>query len=157
MRRWLPAYRGEHPFNAWLTSLEKLHEDIDRWFEDFTKGWPLPEPFERFRTMGIHVDLYENEKEIILDAELPGVEAQDLDVRVLPREVRIKAEKKKAEEFKDNNVHRQERFYGSVARTVYLPTEIDPDQAKATFKNGILKLTLPKVGDSGAGRKLTIE
>ncbi|MGE5397707.1 MAG: Hsp20/alpha crystallin family protein [Chitinophagales bacterium] len=158
MRRWLLTRRGdEHPINQWLTSLDNLHEDIDRWFDDFSHGFPVPESLEKFRFGSPRVEVLEVDNQIIVNAELPGVESRDLDVRVYPREVTLKAEKRKEDETKSDNVHRSERFYGSISRSIPLPTEIDPDKVTASFKNGILKITMDKIPEEGPGKKIIFE
>lgn len=157
MRRWLPVQRNEHPLNQWFSNLDRLHEDIDQWFEDFSKGFPGFDSLDKMRFGSTRVEVLETEKDVLVNAELPGVENQDLDVRVYPREVTIKAEKKKEKDYKDDNIHRSERFYGRIARTVPLPAEIETDQTRAEFKNGILKLTLPKIAPSDSGKRLIIE
>lgn len=156
MRHWLVP-RGPHPLNQWFNGFDTLHEDIDRWFDDFSKGVPGMENLEKYKFGAPRVELYETETEVVVSAELPGVENNDLDVRVHDREVIIKAEKKKEEEIKDDKSYRSERFYGSIYRSVPLPVDVDADKAKASFKNGILKLTLPKMVLTEKGKKLIIE
>lgn len=154
MRHWL-ALRGGHPVGQWINSLDKMHEDVDRWFDDFTRGFPVSA--DSSLAAAPRIEVFEKDNNVIINAELPGVENDQLDIRVFPREVAIKAEKKKEEEYKDEHTYRSERYYGSIARTITLPSEIDPNQAAASFKNGILKINLPKIAETGSGRKLTIE
>ncbi|MGE5403738.1 MAG: Hsp20/alpha crystallin family protein [Candidatus Saccharibacteria bacterium] len=156
MRHWL-ALRSEHPVSQWINSLDRMHEDVDRWFGEFTRGFPAGDTIEKVRFGTPRIEVYEKADNVVVNAELPGVENEQLDIRVFPREVVLKAEKKKEDEFKDDQVYRSERYNGSIARTIALPGEIDPNQASASFKNGILKITLPKASEVGGGRRLTIE
>ena len=90
------------------------------------------------------VDIYETEDAIVLKAELPGVDAKDVEVRVEDNTLYLKGERKFEKEVKEQNYHRVERSYGSFARSFSLPNSISADQVKAEFKDGLLTLTMPK-------------
>ena len=96
------------------------------------------------RTWAPPVDIYENENDIVLKAELPGVEPRDVEVRVEDSTLYLKGERKFEKETKEENYHRVERSYGSFARSFSLPHSISADQGKAEYKDGLLTLTLPK-------------
>jgi len=146
--------RNDNPLIPWLNSLDNLHSEIDRWFDEFTRGIP---GLESLRAGYPKVEVYETDENIFVNAELPGVESKDVDVRVFPHEVRIRAEKRQEQEYKEDKFYRSERYYGSISRNIPLPEEIDSERATASFKNGILKLTLPKVTPTDKGRRLSIE
>ena len=90
------------------------------------------------------VDIYETENDIVLKAELPGIEAKDVEVRVEDNTLYLKGERKFEKEVKEQNYHRVERSYGSFARSFSLPNSINADKVKAEFKDGLLTLTMPK-------------
>ena len=90
------------------------------------------------------VDIYETEDAIVLKAELPGVDAKDVEVRVEDNTLYLKGERKFEKEVKEQNYHRVERSYGSFARSFSLPNSISADKVKAEFKDGLLTLTMPK-------------
>src|SRR5262245_28935373 len=90
------------------------------------------------------VDIYEQGNDIVLKAELPGVEAKDVDVRVENNVLTLRGERKFDNEVKRENYHRVERAYGSFSRSFTLPNVVDTDKIKAEFKDGVLRLTLPK-------------
>ena len=96
------------------------------------------------RTWAPPVDIYENENDIVLKAELPGVEPRDVEVRVEDSTLYLKGERKFEKETKEENYHRVERSYGSLARSFSLPNSISADKVKAEYKDGLLTLTLPK-------------
>jgi HSP20 family protein len=155
MRRRVPVNRrDEHPLAPWFNGLDNLHGEIDRWFDEFARGVP---GLESLRTGSPRVEIVETDDMILINVELPGIEGKDVDIRVLPHEVRLKAEKKQEEQFQDDKQYRSELYYGSMSRSVSLPSEIDPEQAVASFKNGILKLTLPKTTPTETGKRLTID
>jgi HSP20 family protein len=96
------------------------------------------------RTWAPPVDIYENENDIVLKAELPGVDPKDVEVRVEDNTLYLKGERKFEKEVKEENYHRVERSYGSFARSFSLPNSINAEKVKAEYKDGLLTLTLPK-------------
>ena len=131
-------------------------EDMDRWFDEFgRRGWlhPFSREWPRFMERMVpfegrmpKVDLIDRETEIIVRAELPGASKDDLEITLAEGTVTIEAhttaEKKEEEEGK---YYRREMSRGEFRRTVGLPAEVDETKAKATFADGILELTLPKL------------
>jgi HSP20 family protein len=89
------------------------------------------------------VDVYETEKEIVFDCELPGFEKDQVNLSVEGGRLTISGERK-AEEAKGRNYHSAERWYGSFQRTFLLPTSVETEKIAANLKNGILTVTLPK-------------
>jgi HSP20 family protein len=90
------------------------------------------------------VDIYETDNDIVLKAELPGVDPKDVEVRVEDNNLYLKGERKFEKEVKEQNYHRVERSYGSFARSFSLPNSISADKVTAEFKDGLLTLTMPK-------------
>jgi len=90
------------------------------------------------------IDIIDKDKQIIVSAELPGIEKKNLSVKVKKDSVEIKAEKKEEKEIKEKDFYKHERSYGSFYRMFSLPADIMPSKAKKEFKNGVLKLSLPK-------------
>jgi HSP20 family protein len=90
------------------------------------------------------VDIYEDEKKVLLKLEVPGIEEKDLDVRVENHTLTVKFERKFEQEEKEENFHRIERRYGSFSRAFTLPTSVDVENVKANYQNGVLQLELAK-------------
>ena len=90
------------------------------------------------------VDIYETENDIVLKAELPGIDPKDVEVRVEDNTLYLKGERNYEKEVKEQNYHRVERSYGSFARSFSLPNSINADKVKAEYKDGLLTLTMPK-------------
>jgi HSP20 family protein len=90
------------------------------------------------------VDVYEDEKKVLLKLEVPGIEEKDLDVRVENHTLTVKGERKLESEEKEQNFHRIERRYGSFFRAFTLPSTVDTEHVKADYHAGILKLELTK-------------
>jgi len=111
----------------------------------------------RLLTPIMNTDLVESEKDFYVHVDLPGVEPTDLDVSIADKFLVLKAERKQSHEEKTGRIHTMERSFGSVQRRIRLPNNADLDQAKSTFKNGVLSITFPKKADvAPEGRKLQI-
>lgn len=94
------------------------------------------------------VDIFENDDNIVLKAELPGIDPKDVEVRVEENTLYLKGERKFEKEVKEDNYHRIERSYGLFARSFSLPGSIDTDKVDAAYKDGVLTLTIPKRGEA---------
>ena len=94
------------------------------------------------------VDVIDRDNEVVVKAELPGVDKKDLDISVTRNSVTIKGSTSHEEKEEKGNVYRREISRGSYSRTLSLPAEVKEEQAKAKFKDGILELTMPKVEKS---------
>ncbi len=135
-----------------------LFEDrMERLFDDFLKPFDI-EPFGGYRGEFVpSIDVAENEKEITVTAELPGMDEKDIDVSVTREALTIKGEKREEKEKKDDEYFYCERRYGSFYRTLPLSDNIDLDRIDAHFKKGVLKIRLPKTEEGGKlRRKITI-
>jgi HSP20 family protein len=90
------------------------------------------------------VDIFEQDGNIVLKAELPGVEPKDVDVRVENNTLTLRGQRRFDTEVKRESYHRVERSYGSFARSFSLPNVVDLERIKAEYKDGVLRVTLPK-------------
>lgn len=132
---------------------------LDDFFKDINPGFyirplhgdPLPTPGQ------IKVDVTETDTGYVISAEVPGVPKEDIHVSLDGNVVSLRAEvSQQDKQSKDDKVLRSERYFGSVARSFQLPTDIDAEQAKAKYDHGVLTLTLPKkLG--GTAQRLAIE
>jgi len=114
---------------------------LDDFFIPFTNT-VSPRNFNE--NLNLKVDIYEKDDTVIIEAELPGVEKEDLYVDTKGKLVTLGGERKSDEKITDENSYRRERKYGKFERTFNLPFEISTDRVTATFNNGILKLEIPK-------------
>ncbi len=130
-----------------------LRREMDSLFDNFFRGFDL-EPFEsRMGAFSPKVDVTENDKEIKISAELPGLDEKDIDVSLQKDMLTIKGEKKEEKENKGKDYYRMERSYGSFSRTIPLPVEVETDKVEAKFKKGVLSITLPKTAKAVAETK----
>jgi HSP20 family protein len=90
------------------------------------------------------VDIFEKDGNIVLTAELPGIASKEVDIRVENNVLTLQGERKFDKELQKDSFHRVERAYGSFTRSFTLPTVVDTNKIKAEFKDGVLKVTLPK-------------
>ena len=90
------------------------------------------------------MDIYETENEIQVQAELPGVERKDISLNLEKNVLTLKGERRFEKETKQENYHRIERAYGGFSRSFSIPAIVDDDKIRAEYKDGILKIALPK-------------
>jgi HSP20 family protein len=142
-----------------MSSLITRGSLFDDFFRDMTPGLyfkplhgdPLPSPSQ------IKVDVKETDQGYTVQAEVPGVAKDDIQVLIDGNVVTLSAEVKQSDsQTTDEKVLRSERYYGAVSRSFQLPADIDQDSAKAKYDNGVLTLTLPKK-QTGASQRLRIE
>ena len=127
--------RRDDPFNY-------LRSQINRVFDDAFSGgnWPA----ETAATFTPQLDVTETDKEVKICAELPGIESKDIDINVTDDELTIRGEKHSERSSDEKERQWTERIYGSFERSIALPAEVDGEKAKSEFKNGLLRITLPK-------------
>jgi HSP20 family protein len=130
------------PFRDLVTFQDRLN----RIFEDAFRGsrGASEEEWALGGSWAPSVDIYEQEGNLVLKAELPGIDPKDVDVRVENNVLTLQGERKLDSEVKRESYHRVERSYGAFSRSFTLPTVVDTDKIKAEFKDGLLRLVLPK-------------
>jgi HSP20 family protein len=133
------------------SSLATLRDEMSRLFERFfrepfdvglSKAWPAA--FGR----GVRMDLAESEKDVVIKAELPGVDPNDVEINVTGNMLTVRGEKKEEKEEKKRDYHFVERSYGGFHRSVQLPSSVNPEKVDAEFKNGVLTVKLAKRTDA---------
>ena len=122
-----------------LRDFENLGNKVHRFFGEF------PSSFNYSNTFSPKIDISEDEKNIYLEAEIPGIKKEEIHISLEDNILTIKGEKKISEDKKQKTLIRNERIYGSFTRSFTLHEEINPDEANAEFENGILKIVLEKV------------
>jgi len=119
-------------------------------FDGFFNDLELPDVFGEEGMLVPAFDISETEKEYMITGEIPGIDAKELDITLLDGILTVKGEKRQEKEDKDENYHRVERHYGSFQRNFRIPEKVKTDKLDATYKGGVLKLTLPKAEASEA-------
>ena len=119
--------------------LMRMQEDLNRSFEFFLR----PGTVSEFRWMP-DIDVFEKEDKVIVRADLPEIEAEDVDVSIIENVLRIRGERKHGEEVKDESYFMTERRFGSFGRAIELPVPVRSEDIQATYKEGVLEIALPK-------------
>jgi HSP20 family protein len=130
------------PFRDLVT----LQERMNRLFDESYRGGrgTAEDEWSLGGSWAPAVDIYEHEGNIVLTAELPGVDPKDVDIRLENNILTLRGERKWSKDVDRENYHRVERSYGSFTRSFTLPNVVDTEKIKADFKDGMLRLTLPK-------------
>ncbi len=128
------------PFRDMLTA----QREFDRLFRGAFRPAAVGEEEASTRTWAPPVDIFENGDNLVLKAELPGINPDDVEVRVEDNTLYLKGERKFEKEVKEQSYHRVERSYGTFTRTFSLPNSVDSDKVGAEYKDGVLTLTMPK-------------
>jgi len=142
-------------------------DDLESYFSDFEKSffgsrlplafrWPTPARIASALEVRIpNIDVVDHDKEVVVKAELPGIDKNDIDIKLTENTVTIKAEKKREEKEEKDNYFHQEISRASYSRSFTLPTKVDSENAKASFKDGILEIILAK-REPASSKKINI-
>jgi HSP20 family protein len=135
-----------------LRDLVSLRGDFDRLFESFFGVSPVAQE----NIWAPVVDIAENNGNIEVKAELPGMNKEDIKVTVKDNVLSLSGERKQEKETKEKTYHRIERYYGSFCRNIQLPESVEADKVKATYKDGVLNIVLPKP-ETAKPRKIDVD
>ena len=125
-----------------VRDFDRMRQEMDRFWDTF-----MPTVFKKTEDSGEwlpSLDVSETKNEIVVKAEVPGMDPKDIDISLSNGTLTIKGEKKQEREEKEEDYHLVERSYGSFMRSIMLPTEVKQDKINASYKNGVLKVILPK-------------
>src|SRR5579864_476014 len=134
------------PFREFPT----MQDRVNRMNRLFRESYSPEGPEEALTTTGFAplVDIYEDEHNITLKIEVPGIDEKDIDVRIENNTLTVHGERKIETEEKEENFRRVERQYGSFTRSFTLPTTVDAENVSATYDKGVLKIALPKKAEA---------
>lgn len=132
--------------------LREIERMMDEMMRRPLSAWRRPLTWWRVPTEEIAwtpaVEMYDKEDKVIVRAELPGMKKEELDISVLGDTLTIQGERKAKSEVKDEDYYRCELCYGKFSRSVALPAAVDTKKVEASYENGILEITLPKVEEA---------
>jgi len=138
LQTWKP-FRELAPFREF----DRMRKEMDRLWDSFFEGG-LRRRAEGGGEWLPSLDVSETKNELVVKAEVPGMDPKDIDISLSDGMLTIKGEKKQEKEEKEADYHLVERSYGAFTRSVQLPKEVQSEKINASYKNGILKITLPK-------------
>jgi HSP20 family protein len=149
----LPVKRQDQPVTLRETHpLLQFHQEIDRLFDDAFRnfGFPSLRAGRNFPSLPLTdwlkptLDLAATEKEYTISVELPGVEANEVQLELVENTLKVRGEKKQEKEEREKDFYRMERSYGAFQRVLSLPEDADQENIRAIFKNGVMTITLPR-------------
>jgi HSP20 family protein len=159
-----PVVKRETPWTASpFRMLERFADELDSVFDNFGLGRSWLAPRSRSAQGGVEMwapqlEISQQNNELVVRADLPGLKKDDVSVDVTDSEITISGERHKEEETERGGVYRSERSYGSFSRTVRLPEGAMTDQAKASFRDGVLEIRMPAPPEQVTrGRRLEIK
>lgn len=150
LRRW---ESGDEPVGTFRTQMETLHRDMDRLFDQMvgesTRSSFMPWAWGRDFAQP-KIDETEDDKAFYVTIELPGMDEDDVDITMSGRLLTIRGEKKEDEKEEGKDYYRRERRFGSFRRTLERPGEVDESKIEASFKKGVLRISLPRTKEAQA-------
>ncbi len=123
--------------------LNLIQDRMNRLFDDAGRTWRNDEP-SATTSWSPSVDIFETEGEIVVKAELPGMERKDITLHLENNVLTLRGARKFEKETKDENYHRIERSYGNFSRSFSIPATVDEEKIRADYKDGVLTIVLPK-------------
>jgi HSP20 family protein len=135
--------------------MERLRREIDNLLDRFFEGWPFGGPRKTSEWMP-QVDVSETFNSLVIQVEMPGMEPKDVDISLKRNLLTIRGERKQVQGEEEENFHQIERSYGSFSRTISLPVNVDEEKVEAHFKNGVLKIIMPK-GEEERVKKIEVK
>ena len=156
------------PVGSPFSMLERFADEVDRVFDQFGLGrsWIAPRqrgrwfatPLSGIEAWAPDIEVYQRNNDLVVRADLPGMKKDDVSIDVTEGAITISGERRQEQETDRGGVYRSERSYGSFCRTIPLPEGAIADQAKATFKDGVLEVTMPAPPEQVTrGRRLEIK
>jgi len=141
--------------------MRRFSDEMDRVFGDFGFGRGLASGFGRLAELegsmwSPQVEAFEREGKLIVRADLPGLTKDDLHVEITDDAIKIRGERRQELEENEEGYYRSERSYGSFYREIPLPSGVNREEAKATFRNGVLEITLPAPAQEPSSRRIEI-
>jgi len=140
--RWRPFVSVERwePFR----NMSDIQGEVNRLLDSFLGRPTVSGAGSAVRTWAPVLDMHETKDEVVLNFELPGVSEKDVALSITGDLLTLKGERTANREFKDEDAYRAERVYGKFERSVQLPIPVQPDKVKATYRDGVLEVKLPK-------------
>jgi len=135
---WKP-FRELAPFR----DFERMRKEMDRFWDSFLEG-TMRRRGEDGTEWFPSLDVSETKNELVVKAEIPGMDSKDIDISLSDGMLTIRGEKKQEKEEKEENYHFIERSYGTFSRSVSLPRDLKHDKISASYKDGVLRVVLPK-------------
>lgn len=148
LRKWQPRFRSIRPWDPFV-EIADLRRQMDEAVGEFFGQTP-PKMVATEGLWSPLVDVHETKDGFLLQVELPGVKQEDIQVSIEGDTLTLRGERKRESKVDENQYYRVERNYGGFQRSIVLPCVVDPDQVKATYRDGVLEIRLPKKEEAKA-------
>lgn len=140
IKRWRPYWAWR-----WRPFRGMSNEEMERFFEESPVRWhPWAGHTRTAQEWSPRLDMFDHGDRVVVKAEMPGVDKDDIDISVVGDVLTIKGQQKAEEEIKDEDYYCRERYCGSFHRAIQLPADVDIEKIEASYENGVLEITLPK-------------
>jgi HSP20 family protein len=126
-----------------MRNMMTFRNEMDRLFERAFEDWPLNQ-WQPSTSWGLALDVAENDDAFIVNASVPGLKPEDIDITISDNVLTIKGEYKADETIDEEKYHIRERRFGSFGRSISLPSSVEADKVEAKYEDGVLTLTVPK-------------
>jgi len=141
----LIPWKNKKPENTrQLAPLAAFRQEMDRLFDSFVRRSGMSEWFGGEQGLAVTVDVAENEEEITVRAEVPGIDPKDLDISLAGTQLVLSGEKKSCSEREEQHCYQSECTYGAFRRSIPLSGPVNPDDVQADYANGVLTVRLKK-------------
>lgn len=137
-------------------TLPTIWDQMEHMAREMSRHMPWTEEGDGEK-MGIPVDVYENEDEVVVKAELPGIKKEDIEINLQDNVLTIRGQTKQEEEVKEEGYYRRELRTGSFYRAVTLPSEVKQEEIKATCDSGVCTIRAPKAKEEKVGKKIDVQ
>ena len=137
--------------------MRRFGEDMEQLFDEFGFGRPAPRGFDQMAAWTPQVEVLQRDKEFVVRADLPGINKDNVKVELRDDSIVLRGERQEERKEEREGFLRTERSYGSFYREIPLPPDVDTSQATATFRDGVLEITMPSSEGEGRMRQLEIK
>jgi HSP20 family protein len=137
--------------------MRRFGEDMEQLFDDFGSGRLAPRRFDQMAAWTPQVEVLQRDKEFVIRADLPGINKDNVKVELRDDSIVLSGERQEERKEEREGFLRTERSYGSFYREIPLPPNVDTSQATATFRDGVLEITMPSSEGEGRMRQLEIK
>lgn len=155
-----PGSAQKHEVQKFSTPFQEMEQMFEDFFQRrfFTPSWMPRFKFPEIAEVAASVDMFEEGKDLVIKAEIPGMKKEDISIDFAGDMITITGEKKSEERTERKDYHRVERSFGSFSRRLRLPVEIQVDKSQASFKDGVLEIRMPKSAtEKQKVRKITVK
>ncbi len=143
--RYLSEHRRKdvYPINLWDSNVDRLFQEMSRMFDEF-----FAPTSSKCMTRAPRIDFYRREGKVIAEIELPGIDPENVDIKIYKDRLVLNAVKNQESNYDEDFFLCSERYFGNISRVVQFPVEVDPDTAKASFRKGVLRIEVEEMEES---------